>query len=170
MRLEQKVSFHEKNAWACLLSLLLVFIPYFVFVLQNPVAYLWLLVLAIVVLVGLLTTFQVINSRVSTVTTGTANPPRLDELDKVIEIRAAKVSGLVLGFGVASWCLNTMIGVLVMAKRNLSENAVTFNRPLSELTIPAETALMAIHLLFAGFVIANVVYYLAIIVGYRRAS
>ena len=164
------MAFHEKNAWACLLSLLLVFVPYFIFVLRNPVAYIWLFVLAVVVLAGLLTAFNVINASIFAVNSKSGELTQLDERDKSIEVRAAKISGVVLGFAVVTWCLNTMIGIPIIGKRELAENGVANGQSLSDFSIPAETVLTAIHLLFAGFVIANVVYYLAIIVGYRRAS
>lgn len=164
------MSFHEKNAWACLVSLLLVFVPYFVFVLRNPVAYIWLFILAVVVLGGLLTAFNVINASLFAVNSKSGELTQLDERDKTIEVRAAKISGLVLGFAVVTWCLNTMIGVPIIGKREWVDSGLADGNSLSDYSIPAETVLMAIHLLFAGFVIANLVYYLAIIVGYRRAS
>lgn len=164
------MSFHEKNAWACVISLLLVFIPYFFYVLQNPVAYVWLFILAVVLLVGLLVIFHIVNSSVTAVDSDSLETQQLDERDQAIEVRASKWAGIVLGFVVVIWCLNTMIGIPIIGSRNIADNSLATSDMLRESSISVATALTAIHLLFAGFVFANVVYYFAIIFGYRRAS
>ena len=97
------MSFHEKSAWACLVSILLVFIPYFWLVLQYPVAYVALFVLAVFVLVALLTGMHLAFALTSSRTLQSGDTPPLDERDRRIELSAAKWSGIVLGFIVMIW-------------------------------------------------------------------
>src|SRR5262245_12129611 len=130
------MSFHEKSAWACLVSIVLVFVPYLVVVLRYPASFFGLFPLAVLALIGLLTAFHMGNALATRSIRETGDTPPLDELDQLIELRAAKWSGLFLGAAVMMWCLTAMwaIPTLEIADANL--------------------ALTAIHLLFAAFVAA----------------
>lgn len=153
------MSFHEKSAWACLISMVAVFVPYFWVVFHQPLAYLGLLVLAVIVQVVLLVVFHVVNALTTHSIRQRGDAPPQDELDRLIELRAAKLSGGVLAVVVAVWSLGALFGVLVIAGDGATG---------SHFTIPVLQTLVAIHLLFAGFVLANLAYYGSIVVGYRR--
>ena len=165
------MSFHEKSAWACLVAVVLVFVPYFVHVLRYPMAFVALFVFAVIVLVALLAGFHIVNALVTPSIRETGDTPRHDELDRLIELRASKLSGIVLGIAVLLWSIAAMLGVpaagvseIVKAK---AESAIVAP---TQLAVPMNYALTAIHLLFAGFVAANVIYYGTIIAGYRRLA
>ena len=165
------MSFHEKSAWACLISILLVFVPYFWYVFQYPVAFVGLFVIAVVVLVALLVGFHVANALLSASIRKSGDTPPLDERDVKIEMWSAKIAGIVLGFLVMVWCLTGMVGIPLVAAVNANEIASSpVGQAVSEFTIPAAQALTWVHMMFAAFVVANLTYYLMIIVTYRRSA
>ncbi len=165
------MSFHEKSAWACLVSVVLVFVPYFVFVFQYPMAFVGLFVLAVVGLVALLTSFHVVNSLVTASIRKTGNTPPHDELDRTIELRAAKLSGIVLSVVVLAWSIIAMFGIPAAGVREVvNANEAGGVVSASQFAIPVLYVLTAIHLLFAGFVTANMTYYGTIVAGYRRLA
>ena len=165
------MSFHEKSAWACLVTIVAVFVPYFVSVLQYPVTYIPLFIGAVALLIGLLIVFHLINALVSPEVLRRGDGPPRDERDQSIEQAAARTSGFVLGFVVLVWCLNAMVGIPVAAISNVAELAPRDQeQALAGFAVPAVDALRAIHMLFGGFVVSNVIYYAMIIVGYRRAG
>lgn len=153
------MNFHEKSAWACLLSIVVVYVPYFLLVFQYPIASIGFFVLAVVALSVLLTAFHIINAIVTPSMHKTGDAPAQDELDRMIELRAAKLSGIVLSVAVMAWCI--IIAMFVLPALGISEQTATF-------AIPVMQALTGIQLLFAGFVVANLVYYGTIVASYRR--
>lgn len=164
------MSFHEKAAWACVISILGVYVPYFWMVFQHPMAF-GLFVVAAIVLTLLLTAFHAVNALATRSIRKTGDVPPLDELDRTIELRASKLAGTVLGAAVIVWCMFAMfkvlsVGVVEVVPEGVSGDAVT----RSGIVVPVMLALTAIHALFAGFVIANIVYYGSIITGYRRMA
>ena len=165
------MSFHEKSAWACIAALLIVFVPYFFYVFQYPMAYVGLFVVAVVVLSVLLIGFHGFNALFSPSLRKSGSPPDLDERDKSIEIKAAKVSGILLGILVMCWCLNAMCGIPIAATINFqngySEGSAA---SLNHFSIPAFKALLWVHALFAAFVFANLSYYAMIVYAYRRST
>ena len=96
--------------------------------------------------------------------------PAPDELDRIIELRAAKLAGIVLATVVLSWSMAAMVGVPVQGVASIAaataENAVT----TSDFAIQVTKVMCWVHVLFAGFVISNVAYYGSIIAGYRRLA
>lgn len=166
------MGFHEKSAWACLVAVLLVFVPYFVLVFQYPMAFVGLFVLAVAGLVALLTSFHIVNSLVTASLRRTGETPPHDELDRTIELRAAKLSGVVLGVVVVVWSIVAMYGAPTIGVREISNVAMAkgVENDASQFAIPVLSVLTAIHLLFAGFVVANVAYYGTIVAGYRRLA
>jgi hypothetical protein len=166
------MGFHEKSAWACLLGILLVFVPYFVVVFRNPMAFLGLFILAVVVLVVILTAFHIVNAIMSPSIRKTGDVPPHDELDRLIELRAAKTSGVVLGVAVIAWCLLAMFGAPLIGMQEIADAKAATGAEVtpSQFAIPVANVLFAVHTLFAGFVVANVVYYGSIVVGYRRLA
>lgn len=152
------MSFHQKSAWACLLSIVLVFTPYFYVVFQFPLSFVGLLPLAVIAISVLLTAFHIVNAVTNRAIRKSGHTPPRDELEKMIELKAAKWSGVVLAFAVATWCFFAMFAVLGLGIR--AEN-MAFQGSTSQI-------LMAIQTLFAGFVIANMAYYGGIIIGYAR--
>ncbi len=84
--------------------------------------------------------------------------PPIDELDRIIELNAAKWAGLALGFAVFTWILVAMYAIPVVGGR---AGATSF-------AVPVFTAMTAVHWLFAAFVLSNLTYYGGIVIGYRR--
>ncbi len=166
------MGFHEKSAWACLVAVVLVFVPYFVMVFRYPLAFVGLFGLAVVGLIALLTIFHIVNSLVTASITTTGETPPPDELDRTIELRAAKLSGIVLGVVVVVWSIIAMYGAPTIGVLEIAnvEAAVGVEKDASQFAIPMPSALTAIHMLFAGFVAANVAYYGTIVAGYRRLA
>lgn len=151
------MNFQEKSAWACLLTILGIYTPYFLVVLREPLAGPGLFVAAAVGQAVLLTLFHIVNAMATRSMRASGRTPPADELDRAIEGSAARWAGFVLAFAVMAWILVTWFAVLVTAAP-----AVT--------GVPIHTALAAVHWLFAGFVLANVVYYGAIVAGHRRLA
>lgn len=162
------MGFHEKSASACLLAIVLVYGPYFWMVFQHPYAGLGLFVVAVIALVVLLMTFHIINAITSRSIRKSGDLPPHDELDSLIELRAAKTSSFVLAFVVVGWCIVTMYGALG-ASISAAET-VTSSSTQPMLVFPLDDALTGIHALFAGFVVANITYYGSIVLGYRRLA
>lgn len=160
------MGFHEKSAWACLLSILAVYVPYFWVVLRHPMA-LGLFVFAAALQAALLVAFHLANAIATRSIRRTGDTPPLDELDRIIELRAAKRSGLVLAVAVMTWCLAAMFGAPAVGAAATA--AADFAAP-SGPAVPVLLALTAVHALFAGFVLANLVYYGSIVAGYRRLA
>ncbi len=165
------MSFHEKSAWACLISIVLVYIAYFALVFQHPMAFVGLFPLAAIILAVLLAAFHTVNALLTRSIRKTGDVPPQDEMDRMIEMRAAKLSGVVLAVAVMVWCMIAMfavpaIGVGELAHAKAPDAVVA----PSQFRIPVSQALTAIQILFAGFVIANTAYYGSIIAGYRRLA
>lgn len=162
------MSFHEKSAWACLLVIALVYVPYFAFVLQFPMAGLGLIWVSTVGVVVLLSVFHAVNALASRAMRR-SGPPPFDEMDRTIELNAAKWAGFILAFAVVSWVLVAMFLLPMIGSGAMREAKATgVDVSDANFTVPVLTAMTAVHYLFAGFVFANLVYYGGIVFGYRR--
>lgn len=155
------MSFHEKSAWACLLGIGLIYFPYFVVAFSSPPAALGLFWLAAAGLAALLVGFHCLNAVATRSVRTLGQGPPLDELEQKIELRAAKFAGFILAFAVMSWILVAQYGVPVLAR---------LGKTGADHSISVIAVLAAIHWLFAGFVVANLAYYGAIVFGYRRIA
>ena len=166
------MGFHEKSAWACLLGTALVFTPYFVVVFRSPTAFVGLFVLAVMVQVIFMAVFHAVNAIMSHSIRMTGDAPPRDELDRMIELRAAKISGVILGMVVICWCMIAMFGAPTMGVQEIALAKALDGAELSttQFAIPLANVLLAVHMLFAGFVMANLVYYGSIVVSYRRLA
>lgn len=165
------MSFHEKSAWACVGSIVLTFVPYFLIVFRYPMAFVGLFTVAVVALVALLVGFHVVNAIATASIRRTGDVPPLDELDQLIELRAAKRSGTVLAVVVVLWSIVAMFGLPAIGVGQIAgENAAGEAVSASDFAIPVTQAMIWVHALFAGFVIANVTYYGSIVVSYRRLA
>lgn len=163
------LGYREKNAWICGLSILVVYTPYFYFVLRFPMSHVAFFFIAVLSLVLLLSCFHAINVIATKSIRDSGNFPKLDELDKVIELRASKWAGVVLSVAVLFWSLAAMMGVPIEEISNIAgqqQTEASVNE--SDFSIPVTKAMFWIHLLFGGFVLSNLVYYGKIIAGYRR--
>ena len=164
------MGYQERNAWACGCSIFVVFTPYFWFVLGNPMAYVALFAIAVSGLVALLIGFHIVNSIATASIRKSGDVPVPDELDRTIELRAAKLAGILLATAVLSWSIAAMVGVPTAGVASIAaanaDRAVT----ASDFAIEVPEAMRWIHILFAGFVISNVAYYGAIVFGYRRLA
>jgi hypothetical protein len=163
------MGFQERNAWACLVINGLIFGPYFFRVWREPELYLGHFIGALISLCILLVGFQIANALLTPEIRKTGDPPRPDERDRGIEWRAAKASGLVLGFCVVGWLVSTMVGLQMVGTRYLPGSEVTSSSPVTW-QFSAKMILQSTHMLFAGFVFSNLVYYAAIVWGYRRSG
>ena len=165
------MSFHEKSAWACLVGIGVVYIPYFTVVLRFPMAALGLFWLSAIGLVAILVVFHTVNAIATKSIRSHGEVPPFDELDQRIELKAAKWAGFVLSVAVVTWILIAMYSAPVIGGSAL-EQAKLAGSEISPLhfSIPMFSAMVAVHWLFAGFVIANVAYYGGIVLGYRRIA
>ncbi|MFT5300537.1 MAG: hypothetical protein ACI814_001315 [Mariniblastus sp.] len=90
----------------------------------------------------------------------------------MIEQRAAKWSGLILGIVVITWCMLVMYGAPLLGVQELHLLNASDGMELlpSSFAIPVSDVLLAVHVLFAGFAIANLIYYATIVISYRRLA
>ena len=158
------MSFHEKSAWACLISISLVYVPYFALVFRFPMAALGLFWVSALGLAALLAAFHVVNAIATRSIRATGEAPPVDELDRKIELKAAKWAGLILALAVLTWVLVTMYSIPVIASNALAQTAASGH------AIPMFTAMAAVQWLFAGFVVANIAFYGGIVFRYRRLA
>jgi hypothetical protein len=161
------MGYQERNAWACGCSILVVFTLYFWVVFRNPMAYIALFAVAVFCLVALLIGFHIVNSIATASIRNSGDVPAPDELDRTIELRAAKLAGIILSIVVLSWSIAAMLGVPAEGVANIAAAAPQGAVNASDFAIPVTKAMLWVHLLFAGFVASNVAYYGAIVVGYR---
>jgi len=165
------MSFHEKSALACLISICCVYVPYFVLVFRFPMAALGLFWVSAIGLVALLTGFHIVNAIATRSIRASGEVPPVDELDQRIELEAAKWSGIILAFDVMTWTLVAMYSIPVIGNSMIEQMTATGSGVSPEsYSIPMFTAMTAVHWLFAGFVLANVAYYGGIVFGYRRIA
>ena len=150
------MSFHEKSAWACLIAIAAVYVPYFFLVLRFPMAAVGLFWVSAVVLAVLLIAFHIVNAIVTRSIRTTGRVPPVDELDEKIELHAAKWAGLILGAGILTWVIVAMSSMLALGTEMR--------------TVPMFMAMSAVQWLFAVFVLANAVYYGAIVFRYRSLA
>jgi hypothetical protein len=164
------MGYQERSAWACGCSIFVIFIPYFWFVFRNPMAYVALLAIAVVGLVALLIAFHIVNAIATASIRKSGDVPAPDELDLAIELRAAKLAGMILSIVVVSWTIAAMLGLPAEGVANIAAAAPESAVTASDFAIHVTNAMCWVHLLFAGFVLSNVAYYAAIVVGHRRLA
>ncbi len=162
------MGFREKNAWFCGVCILLIFIPYFYFSFQYPVEHVSVFLIAVVGLVVLLAGFHATNSIASKSIREAGDVPQADELDKLLELRASKWAGIVLAALVLVWSMVAMLSVPIegVSQATLQQPGAAALNEL-DFTISATQALFWLNLMFAGFVISNLVYYGRLIASYR---
>jgi hypothetical protein len=164
------MSFHEKSAWACLISISVVYVPYLLFVFRFPMAALGLFWISAIGLVALLVVFHIINAIATRSIRTTGEVPPVDELDQQIDSNAAKWAGFILSSAVLTWILVAMYGLPITASSLRSQTLATHEMLSSTPAIPMFTAMAAVHWLFACFVLANLAYYGGIVFRYRRLA
>lgn len=165
------MSFHEKSAWACLVGIGVVYVPYFTVVLRFPMAALGLFGVSAIALVAILVVFHTVNAIATKSIRSHGESPPVDELDQRIELKAAKWAGFALSIAVLSWITIAMYSAPVISASTAEQGKLAGNE-ISGLNfaIPVFSAMVAVHWLFAGFVIANMAYYGGIVWGYRRIA
>jgi hypothetical protein len=165
------MSFHEKSALACLISISLVYVPYLFFVFRFPMAAMGLFWVSALGLVTLLMVFHIVNAIATRAIRTTGKVPPVDELDQKIELQAAKWAGFILSFATLTWILVAMYSIPVIGSNVLAQTAAPRSEALSSSpAIPMFAAMAAVQWLFAAFVVANVTYYGGIVFRYRRLS
>ncbi|MDX1964633.1 MAG: hypothetical protein SFX18_15895 [Pirellulales bacterium] len=166
------MSFHEKSAWACFWGIAVVFGGYFWLVWQAPLAFVFLLAGAVLVLTAVLVAFHVVNALATRTIRQTGDTPPLDERDRLIELRAAKFSAGVLAAVVVIWSCTALLLLPAISLEQLAVAQAAAEFPSAganpqSLSLPLLPVLNGIQLLFAGFVLANLAYYGGIVAGYR---
>ena len=164
------MGFQERNAWACGCSILVVFTPYFWLVFRYPMAHVGLFAIAVAALVALLVGFHVVNALATASIRKSGDVPKPDELDRIIELRAAKLAGIVLATVVLSWSMAAMVGVPAPGVANIAAGAAENEVTATDFAMQVTRVMFWVHILFAGFVVSNVAYYGSIIAGYRRLA
>lgn len=165
------MGFHEKSALACLISIGVVYVPYFAVVFRSPMAALGLFWIAAAALVVLLAAFHIANGLATRTIRTTGNVPNLDELDQRIELQAAKWAGFTLACAVVTWVMIVMHWLPISGHELAGFATPIGSTPTpSHFAIPVVRAMATVHWLFAGFVIANIAYYGGIVLGYRRIA
>lgn len=160
------MSYQEKNAWACISAIAATFIPYFSIVFREPMAFPGLFLLAVAGLVTFLVAFHVVNA-ISTVSIRKADDAlKADESDQGIELRAAKFSGTVLATAVILWFIAAMFGARAFGIESVGGDLKSY----AGTVIPISQIVLWGHILFAGLVVANIMYYAKIISGYRKLA
>lgn len=162
------MSFQERSAWACLVSIGVVFVPYFVLVFRFPMAALGLLWVAVAGMCTLLIGFHIVNAILSPGIRKSGSVPPMDELDEMIESRASKWAGITMAVALMTWVIVVMYALPLSGAHTMALLPKDTQRVPEFFAVPVLTAMFAVHLLFAGFVAANVVYYGGIIAGYLR--
>lgn len=105
------MGYRERNAWACGWSIVVVFTPYFGFVFSYPMAYFAMFAIAVFSLVAILIGFHIVNAIATASIRKSGDVPVPDELDRTIELRAAKLAGILLATAVLAWSIAAMVGV-----------------------------------------------------------
>lgn len=164
------MGFQEKNAWICGVSTILIFGPYFCFVFLQPMSHIAFFAVAVVCLILLLTTFHTVNAIKTRSIRTSGEVPRTDELDQLIELRAAKWAGIVLATLVLVWSIAAMFGIPILGVSHLVAQRQAGLVDSSDFAIRVLDAMPWVHLLFAGFVVSNLVYYAKIVFAYRSFS
>lgn len=164
------MGFREKNAWICGLSILIVFTPYFCWVFPNPMSHVGLFAMAVFCLVALLVGFHVVNAILTPSIRKTGDVPEADELDRLIELKASKFAGIVLAVAVLGWSISAMVGIPAQGVFNVVESQNDNSLNASDFGLSVNQGMRWVHLLFAGFVVSNLLYYARIVLGYRRLS
>lgn len=115
--------------------------------------------------------FHAVNAIVTKSIRSSGEAPPVDELEQLIELKAAKWAGFVLSIAVLTWIMIAMYSATVIGG-GVAEQAKLAGNEISNLNfaIPVFSAMVAIHWLFAAFVIANVAYFGGIVLGYRRIA
>lgn len=149
------MSFHEKSAWASLISMLVVYLVYFSIAFSGVGVFfvIFALIAAVIIQVSLFAGAQILIAIFTREIKEKGDVPPRDERDRGIELRSTRVSSYVLGTAVALWCIAAFILIA------MSGGSVT-----------ARAAMTACQILFAGFVLASVAYYAMQVAGYRRTS
>ena len=161
------MTFYEKNAWFCFFALLIVYVPYFVFSFMDPAISFPLYFAAVAMLIVVLVLFHAVNAVSSPRIRKTGSSPPKDERDAGIEINSAKFAGIVLSVVVTFWSLAALVGLAALISHSMPLQAEPMKN-LGSVKIPVMPVLLGFHVLFAGFVVANLCYYASIIYGYRR--
>lgn len=163
------MTFYEKNAWFCFFALLIVYVPYFAYSFVDPSASFPLYFAAVAMLMIVLALFHAANAVFSPRSRKTGPNPPKDERDAGIEINSAKFAGIVLSVVVTFWIFAALIGLAALISHAMPLRAEPMKN-LASVKIPVIPVLIGFHVLFAGFVVANLAYYASIIRGYRRCS
>lgn len=158
------MAIHERSAWGSIGAILVLYIPYFIEVNAHPMESLyrfWMVGIGMAVIMGV---FHLIDTIVHVVQTRRIPLQILDELDRTIQYKAMMVSGGVLAFALVIWVIVMMYALPILGATVIE---TTSERVNTYVAWPIDHVMRAIQWLFAGFVLANLVFYLAVIVQYR---
>jgi hypothetical protein len=166
-----RMSFHEKSALACLTSICVVYVPYFVVVFRYPMAALGLIWLSAIGLVVLLGAFHFAIAIATRSVRRTFDTPPVDELDQRIELRAAKWASVTLASAVVTWILYAMYSMPAIGAgvfEQVTANGAEVSS--SDFAVPVFMAWQPFSGCSPDSYFANVAYYGGIVIGYRRVA
>lgn len=156
---------HEKSAWVSVGALILLYIPYFIDVNAQPMESLyrfWVVAIGMAVIMVL---FHAIDAIIHVIQKRSGAVQLIDELDRVIQQKATTIAGAMVSAVIVVWIIVMMYALPVLG---VSVVETTSDGVHTHVAWPIEQVMRAIQWLFAGFVVSNLVFYIAVIVQYRR--
>jgi len=156
---------HEKSAWVSVGALIVLYVPYFIDVNAHPMESLyrfWVVAMGMAVIMVL---FHATDAIIHVIQRRSGAVQLIDELDRVIQQKATTVAGAMLSSVIVVWIIVMMYALPVLG---ISVVETTSDDVLTHVAWPIEQVMRAIQWLFAGFVVSNIVFYVAVIVQYRR--
>jgi hypothetical protein len=156
---------HEKSAWVSVGVLILLYVPYFIDVNAHPMESLyrfWVVAMGMAVIMVL---FHAIDAIIHVLQRRSGAVQLIDELDRVIQQKATTVAGAMVSSVIVVWIIVMMYALPVLGTSVVETKSDVV---LTHIAWPIEQVMRAIQWLFAGFVVSNIVFYVAVIVQYRR--
>lgn len=157
------MTIHERSAWVSIGAMLVLYIPYFMEVQTNPMQGLVLFWVVGVGMAIILVIFHTIDAIMHVVLKRSGSLTLVDEFDQTIQRHAAMIAGGLLAVVVMSWII-VMMYLLPLFGSSVVD---TSNYASIYVAWPIEYMMRAVHWLFAGFVLSNIVYYAVVIYHYR---
>lgn len=158
------MTLHEKSAWVSVGAIVLLYIPYFMQVNAYPMASLYLFWVVGIGMAVIMVLFHTIDAVVHVVQKREGALQLVDELDRAIEHNAMAISGILLAVVVVIWVMVMMYALPVFGSSVVETTSDSMN---AYVAWPIDQVMRAIQWLFAGFVMANLVFYGVVIAQYR---
>jgi hypothetical protein len=158
------MTIHERSAWISIGAILMLYIPYFIDVNAQPMVSLyrfWGVGIGMAVIMAL---FHAIDAVMHVVQKRGGAIQLVDELDRAIQHNAMAISGILLAVVVVVWVIVMMYALPLFGSSVVETTSDYVN---AYVAWPIDQVMRAIQWLFAGFVMANLVFYGVVIAQYR---